>query len=404
MMANNSKNPFSAGDSLVGYLYQLRIALLWSLQKLPAGGDFLVSVETLDDVAFESKGGTPQELVQTKHHRTREATLTNASPDFWKSLRIWFETAEAGQVMVGTALQLITTATAPDGSAASYLRSANRNVEAALSALETTAQSSSNKANESAYKAFLKATPARRLALLDAVVVIDAAPTIEDVEDMLRSAVFSAVERKYLGSFLERLEGWWIRRVLRQLVTSGDRILAEEIESQMSDLREQFKQDALPIDDDLLEFTLDEATHAAHSNSMFVRQMELTKARKLRIAAAIRDYYRAFEQRSRWLRDELVYVGEIHKYERRLIEEWELLFAAVADEIGENATEQIKERAAQEVLRWAEHSIIPIRPRVTEPFVTRGSLHMLADEKRVGWHPEFQVRLAELLTSAGGSK
>jgi hypothetical protein len=28
---------FSASDSLVGYLYQMRVALLWSLQKLPAG-------------------------------------------------------------------------------------------------------------------------------------------------------------------------------------------------------------------------------------------------------------------------------------------------------------------------------------------------------------------------------
>ena len=43
--------------------------------------------------------------------------------------------------------------------------------------------------------------------------------------------------------------------------------LSTEIESQMSDLREQFKQDSLPIDDDLLTFDLDEATHAAHATS-----------------------------------------------------------------------------------------------------------------------------------------
>jgi hypothetical protein len=401
-MTKGGETPFSAGDSLVGYLYQLRTALLWSLQKLPAGADFLVSVETLDDVTFETKGDTPQELVQTKHHRSREATLTDASPDLWKSLRIWFEAAEAGQVMVGTTLHLLTTALAPDGSAASHLRSTNRNVNAVLSALETTTQSSLNKANESAYAAFLKATPARRRALLDAVVVIDRAPTIEDADQALRRVVFSAVERRHLESFLQRLEGWWIRRVLRQLATSGDRILAEEIESQMSDLREQFKQEALPIDDDLLEFTLDEATHAAHADSTFVRQIDLSKAGKQRIAAAIRDYYRAFEQRSRWLRDELVYVGEIHKYERRLVEEWDLVFASMKDEIGENATAEAKEHAARDVLRWAEQSVIPIRPRVTEPFVTRGSLHMLADEKRVGWHPEFRDRLAELLAAAGG--
>jgi len=403
-MIKDGENPFSAVYPLIGYLYQVRTALLWSLQKLPAGADFLVSVETLDDVTFETKGGTPQELVQTKHHRGREATLTDASPDLWKSLRIWFEAAENGQVMVGTTLHLLTTARAPDGSAASHLRRAKRNVDAALSALETTTRSSSNKAIKSAYAAFLKATPARRRALLDAVVVIDAAPTIVDIDQELRTVVFSAVERKHLDAFLDRLEGWWIRRVLRQLTTIGDRILAEELEAQMSDLREQFKQEALPIDDNLLDFTLDEATHAAHAGSTFVRQIELIKASKRRVAAAIRDYYRAFEQRSRWLRDELVYVGEIHKYERQLVDEWDLVFAAMKDEIGESATAEARERAARDVLRWAEQSVIPIRPRVTEPFVTRGSLHMLADEQRVGWHPEFRDRLAELLATAGGGK
>lgn len=402
MMDGETK--FSAADSLIGYLYQMRVALLWSLQKLPTGSDFVVSVETLDDVVFGAKGGTPQELVQTKHHRNREANLTDASPDLWKSLRIWFEAAAAGQIIHGTSLYLLTTAQAANGSVASHLRKTDRNVAAALSALETIARSSQNRVNEAAYSAFLKASPGRRQALLDAVVVIDSAPTMADTNQELLSVVFSAVERKHLESFLERLEGWWIRRVLRQLATSGDRILAEEIEAQMGDLREQFKQEALPVDDDLLGFTLDEASHSAHAGSTFVKQIELVKANKKRIAAAIRDYYRAFEQRSRWLREDLVYVGEVQQYERRLVEEWDLVFLAMQDELGEAATEDAKNQAARSVLKWAEQSIIPIRPQVTQPFITRGSLHMLADELRVGWHPEFHARLSELLAQQGDGK
>jgi hypothetical protein len=402
MMAGETA--FSAADSLVGYLYQMRVALLWSLQRLPAGADFVVSVETLDDVAFETKGGTPQELVQTKHHRNREANLTDASPDLWKSLRIWFEAAEAGQVIPGTSLYLLTTALAAAGSVASHLRKTNRDVAAALSALASTAQSSTNKANEAAYAAFLKAAPARRQALMNTVVVIDAAPTMAGTDQDLRTLIFYAVERKHREAFLERLEGWWTRRVLRQLVTPGDRILAEEIEAQMADLREQFKQEALPIDEDLLHFTLDEATHVAHAGSTFVRQIELTKASKQRIAAVIRDYYRAFTQRSRWQREELVYIGEVGQYERRLVEAWDLVFLAMKDEIGDAATDDAKIQAARRVLTWAEQCVIPIRPRVTEPFFTRGSLHMLADEQRVGWHPEFRDRLAELLTKRGDGK
>jgi len=76
------------------------------------------------------------------------------------------------------------------------------------------------------------------------------------------------------------------------------------------------------------------------------------------------------------------------------------------DKCGEAATEQAKERLARDVLEWAETAAptrIAIRPLVTDPFVTRGSLHMLADGLRVGWHPEFKERLAHLLAQGEAS-
>jgi hypothetical protein len=279
-----------------------------------------------------------------------------------------------------------------------------RDVDVALKALETTAQSSASKTNAAAYASFLGTSPKDRKKLLDSVVIIDGAPTIMVLDDDLKTEVFWAVERKHHDAFLERLEGWWLRRCLKQLASAdpADRVLATEIEAQMSDLREQFKQDSLPIDDDLLTFDLDEATEVAHAGSTFVRQLQIIVAGKRRIAAAVRDYYRAFEQRSRWLRNDLLLVGDLTQYERRLVEEWELVFEGVKDELGDSAAEAAQQKAAREVLKWAESVSLPIRPGVTEPFITRGSLHMLADEVRLGWHPEFHDRLAALLRAKDG--
>ena len=95
-------------------------------------------------------------------------------------------------------------------------------------------------------------------------------------------------------------------------------------------------------------------------------------------------------------------IGDLTQYERRLIEEWELVFEGVKDELGDKAAEVAQQKAAREVLKWAESVSLPIRPGVTEPFVTRGSLHMLADEVRLGWHPEFHDRLAVLLQAKEG--
>ncbi|OGR41950.1 MAG: hypothetical protein A2X35_11630 [Elusimicrobia bacterium GWA2_61_42] len=396
---------FSAADSTLGYLYQVRLALLWALRRLKSESDFLVSVETLDDVAFETADGDIAELLQTKHHRKGIADLTDSSVDLWKTFRIWFEGHASGRIPPTAKLYLITTATAPNGTAASLLRASPRNVAAAQQALDAAASSSTNKVNLSAYTAYLGATPSGRGAILEKVVVIDASPTITDLDSELRQEVFWAVGKEHHVPFLERLEGWWMRRVRLQLTTAtGDRIASSELEAQMSDLREQFKQDALPVDDDLLDFTLDPETKAAYEGYSFVLQLEIIKAGKRRIAAAIRDYYRAFEQRSRWLRDDLVVGLDLHKYEKRLCEEWELVFEAMRDNLGDVAADEAKEHAARSVLAWAERAAIPIRLNVTEPFVCRGSLHMLADEAKIGWHPEFSDRLTAILTAKGATK
>jgi hypothetical protein len=398
-------SPFSAADSALGYLYQVRVALLWALRRLKDGNEFLVSLETLDDVAFETRGGRPEELLQTKHHRSRSASLTDASADLWKTLRVWFEGHAANSIPLGTSLHLLTTTQASSGSVAAHLRAKDgRDVDAALASLEATAQSSTSAENAPAYAAFLKAPGPTRRALVGSVVIIDAASDVSMLGRELRAEVFWAVERDHQDAFLERIEGWWFRRTLKQMVSIGlgDRILGVEIEAQMSELRQQFKHDALPIDDDLLNFDLDDGTHAAHATSTFVRQLELVTVGKKRIAAAIRDYYRAFHQRSRWVRDELLLVGDLAKYERSLLEEWEIVFEGVCDELGAGAADEAKRAAALEVLKWAERTSLPIRPNVMAPFVTRGSLHMLADDARVGWHPDFRDRLAALLGESGG--
>jgi hypothetical protein len=395
---------FSAVDASLGYLYQVRSALLWTLRRLKTEPNFLVSVETLDDVTFEARGGNATDLLQTKHHRTGIGSLTDASPDLWKTLRIWLEGYSSGVIPAAANLYLVTTAMAPDGTAAARLRASPRDVTAARQALDATASSSSNRKNAAAYRAYLATSAVDRITVLEKVVVLDAAPSITDLDCELRQEVYWAVGREHHSAFLERLEGWWLRRVLQQLTdATAERIGSADLELQMSDLREQFKQESLPIDDDLLEFTLDDATRSAHENSTFVRQLELVKTGKHRIAAAIRDYYRAFEQRSRWLREDLVVGMDLHKYEKRLTEEWELVFDAMRDELGDDATDVAKETAARSVLAWAERTPVPIRSNVTEPFVSRGSYHMLSDEVRIGWHPEFRDRLALLLSAKEGT-
>lgn len=391
---------FSAVDSALGYLYQVRCALLLSLRRLKTEPVFDASIETLDDITFESNG-TAQELLQTKHHKNRVANLTNASADLWKTLRIWIAAWDADHISSTTILYLVTTENVVSGTTAGYLKSNGRDIDNALQLLVKTARTSTSTTNAPAYAAFLAKSSEEQRSLIERIFVVDSAPDIGDLDQLLKSEIFHACSREHQNAFMEYLEGWWFRRAIEQLekVDTGARISSQDLEDKMADLRNRFRRDSLPIADDLLNYQLEDETAVSHGDFPFVQQIKLASSHATRVASAIQDYYRAFEQRSRWQRQDLLFIGDLRTYEMRLIEEWKLLFAAIEDRLGDEPTEEDKKAAAKEILFWVETGDVKARIKqdVTEAFITRGSLHILSNELRVGWHPDFRSRLLHLM-------
>ena len=391
-MPAGKRGPHAAASSALGYAYQFRYALLEALRRIPGVDPISIRIETLDDVVFET-GDSSLEVFQTKHHVQSQANLTNASPDLWKTLGNWIEGQSDGTIPRDTRFFLVTTAVCADGSAAAYLRADKDRDEAkALEHLSATAAISSTSTNAAAYRSFIALKSTDRENLLGSVTIVDGSPSIDDLDKQLRQAVFYATERRFLDSFLNRLEAWWYDRVLKHLRdSSASPILGEELEAEENRLREQFKDDNLPIDPDIMRAAVDASGYLGQT---FVRQLNLIGVNENRIVHAIRAYYRAFEHRSRWVREKLIYVGDLERYEAQLVEEWDLQFQQMRDELGTAAAEEAMTGAAQALYRWVESGAhLPIRPAVTEPAIARGSYQMLADDLRVGWHPEFRQRL-----------
>ena len=136
MLPVNANNQFGAGPSLLGYLYQCRVALLLTLRKTRRDPGLQVSIERFDDVAFE-EGESPLERIQTKHKVNRQGSLSDKSSDLWKTIRIWAEGISQGTLdPSSTVLTLLTTSNASPGSAASYLRYSGRDEGTALRILD----------------------------------------------------------------------------------------------------------------------------------------------------------------------------------------------------------------------------------------------------------------------------
>jgi hypothetical protein len=384
------ENKYGATASATGYLYQCRYALYVGVLAIPENPNLEISIERFDDVAFEL-AGEPVKLIQAKHHLARKGNLTDASTDLWKTLRIWAERVDADlESAFKTSFVLMTTGNAPDGSAASFLRARDRDEAAALELLVAVAETSKNESNKPAYTAFLKLLPEARLSLLRAIMVLDSSPNVIDVLDELSSELRHAVAKDHVQLFVERLEGWWFNVVVRALTGVGPTsIPVTAIENKMDELRDGFRRDALPVD--YADQMPSDAIVADLDKRPFVRQLRLISVGPKRVEYAIRDYYRAYEQRSRWAREDLLVNGEIESYERQLIEAWEPRFEAAREELAEGCPDEHKIQAGRKIFDWAEKEAdFPLRT-VRQRFLTHGSFHILANRHVVGWHPDHAV-------------
>jgi hypothetical protein len=382
---------------------QLRFSLVKALERLQAGIDWQVSIEAGDDIEIEEARGFTS-YYQIKHRSTGTA-ITDSTADLWKTLRIWCTALEGNAIDVpSTHLILVTTASAPEGTIAAHLSSdpAVRDLEAALTTLNGVAETSRNEDLEKAFTAWKKLAPEQRSALLSRITVVPQSPDIDQAAELLRRQLALSTRRNHLSPFVERLEGWWFQRCIKMLRASqAEFVTGAELDAYISELRESFLPENLPVDPEILLIRSDPDTFQGRR---FVEQVRLIGAGESRIASAVRDYLRAYTQRSRWTREFLLGPGELERYEQRITEEWRYVFDRCSDHLWEGATEELMLGAAREIYQWVEEATAePIRTHCTEKFIVRGSLHMLADraESGVGWHPDFAVRLVALLEPVG---
>jgi hypothetical protein len=403
-MAKATTDKYSASEQGLGYIYQARLALLQLLQ-LPE--DTAVFLEKDDDLDFVDKDGS-KSLASLKHKAVGDR-LTDLSTDFWKSVRIWLARyTRDGRGASNLRFFLFTTGTVP---ATSFLKGflpaqAGRDGETktlAEQAEEVLSRSKSDFIGDIA-KTFDDLAPTEKQDFLVRILIFDSSPRIEDIPETIKDRHMRSIRREHRNAVFERLEGWWNDEVIKQLTGNRDEeIFGFEVSDKLSALSEEYKMDNLPIT-----FRGKEPAGEIDTESdprTFVVQLREIGISSSRIRNAILDYYRAFEQRSEWAREHLLVSGEIENYGDRLVDEWSRYRDVVFEELDENSAEDVLRRAGKELYKWADQQSgnvesLRIRACVTEPYVTRGSFHILANaapEPRVYWHPRFLDRLGQLL-------
>jgi hypothetical protein len=403
-MTDQTTDIYSAAKSELGYIYQPRLALLQLLQ-LPE--NTAVFIEKDDDLDFvDGVGG--KSLAQLKHKAVGDK-LTNLDPDFWKSVNIWLlRYKRDGRVTSNLRFFLFTTGTV---SAESFLarllpdQPVASDDEPTLTELAKAALAKSkSQLIAPIAMAFNELSDDEKQDFLERILILDGSPRIDDIPATIRDKHMRSIRREHREFVFERLEGWWIDAIIKQLTgTSTDGIFGYEVSDKLSSIAEEYKADNLPIT--FRKKVPDEEIDTENDPRLFVAQLREIGLSSSRIRSAILDYYRAFKQRSAWARENLLVSGEVEEYEDRLTDEWSRYKDVVFENLKDDSADNALREAGATLYNWAEFETgkiesLRIRAKVTEPYVLRGSFQILANatpEPRVYWHPRFLDRIAKVL-------
>lgn len=387
----------SAAASILGYAYQVKSGLLELIRAAATRPDMLLSLEMYDDIAWENLTGLLA-LKQYKLHQKAEGHLGNSSDDLWRTLGVWLDRPAPADPL-GPELWMVTTAIASDGSAAAMLRvGADRRPADAVAVLEKRAEHSKRKATAKARKQFLDLTDAERAVFVSRIFIADGSGDLDTVEDEVANRLRPGAPYEHLDTYLEQVWGWWGRESQRYLQGQRPPIGVQEVLLALDRIRDQFTSDNLPPMVDRAEVDIDKVM-TEHADRLYVHQLRRIGVEGRPLTRAVMDYERAYLQATRWVERNLVDYATLEAFSEELLDEWGREFDHMCDKLPADATDDDKQAAGRELLHELGNSTITIRA-FREPFFARGQRHGLAEEQKLGWHPDFEDHHAQFLLGA----
>ncbi len=243
-------------------------------------------------------------------------------------------------------------------------------------------------------EAFLALTESERLTFLRRIRIDEGAPSVDKIENRIAEELKNLLPAEQRPAVAKRLIQWWDREVVYSLCGKWDRLIFKaELQMQVSEIIGDIEQGRLTPD-----FEMVSPPEDYQPDGILTHQIRLVQGLPSDISRAIREEWRAREQRSKWLVGNPAMASLIGDYDLLLVEEWSdhhcQMVEQCADlEDGEKCALGLK------ILRWT-HEIAPgvVRPLAqgwNAVYYVRGSYQVLAINKNVGWHPRYLILLKD---------
>ncbi|PRT29282.1 ABC-three component system protein [Bacillus wiedmannii] len=394
-------NPHSADDSYLGYYYQGMYALV----KLLEADDYdKVSIETADDVYLE---GTEKRLYQLKHSLKVKGKLNVKNDGFWKTIRIWADLIRKNDVDEKTYFIFATPLILDESSSLKKLSISNSDktevVEELLCEAERVAserETARQMEEELPYKtrwpgcnAFMGLTANQKKQLINRITIHPQNFNVKEINKEIKKRVKNTIPIAIRDSLVERLIEWWDRRVVLGILNEVEREISKvELTQKIHNLYTGFCEESLPDD---FSYRDDEVDVDAEIGGNMELQIDLVNGGNYRKRRAAIVRWQARNQREKWIDDDLLYSHDLNMFDKQLIRVWGDSFYPMKDDLEESPGSDLCKNGCA-LLDWshkkAHLEIVPIRSNWKQPFLVQGSYQQLANELKVGWHPEYEEK------------
>lgn len=385
----------AAPGACAGYTYQFERALYW-LAKSSAGS--VVGIETDDDVAIKEIDGSLV-LEQDKHSLQIGAKrFGDRSVDLWKTLAIWLDALDSGEVVAETTLFLMVTNVAATDCLARRISCAKTDEQAdsCIAELEDLANEPPTSIRTFVQCVLRNDSRCSLRNLLKQCKLIDASEDSAGIA--LRAKTVAQLPlpewcSAQSDSIVNELLGWLHKTALTAWQTGVPAWIPRDqyvnqlhavLDRRTRQARRELAEYLIPVSDDKV---------GKQRGRPFVRQVHLVTEDSEVVNNAIREYIRCNIEKTRLSVEGNITDEDWKAFETTLQSRWNKIRSRIRRMSKSARDEDVGFEIFTETTE--SHRAMLAGINTEQVYLTAGTYHLLADMIRVGWHPQFKKLMAK---------
>ena len=395
-MADNVKiDNTHVPDKVYAYTLQVRHMMY---ELLECGKEDAVSVEVIDDIGVEKKDGTVI-AIQAKSALSKGNPVSNRAVDLWKSLSNWLEAINEGEIIIEKATYILLINTNKHGLIVDAFNDAETDEEA-MKAWEKAREEfydkdgKEKKLNEE-YANYIRAffLESNKLKACSIIKGFKLRIMSKNHIDVLyqKFEEKSCIAKEQLDLLFIYMLGW-IDKKTAKLIENGKSmsIYGYEFRNELTAKYREVNQ-KLSLIEIAAKPSKDMIEGKINDSPVFVEQLDIIDCDYTDKVEAVSDYLRASANRVLWAKDGDISEDALLSFSEELSRTWNNKKKVI------DITQRTLPDATRGKLLYFEckETEIDVGTLATPSFFTSGCFQELADDKSIGWHPNFKEILKE---------